>query len=1287
MKKTLFFAMLLALALPNAMLGFELKFKVGDNTDVLTIGTGSTYSDAWDEYDESLPPNGPATGAVNYLYFRGAGQNQYTIDSTTRNAMGSFEKLAKDYKSQASSLTWVLVVENTIDNTVAVSWNSPSLANNEALKLHDADGTVIADMTKTTSCSLEIGVYYIKYRNNNVPEAPGTPEATSISFVPYHGNVLTIKTGISTGTYTIINPQAVYFDENNVCTSVPQDSQLPAIDANTNAISFTVPTNCNNVNIYYTVRHKTNNNAGTAQGVIHLNTISTPTLKLTSGDEARGQFTDGTMTAYKPFTVTYKAEYPSIMDIAPTHFSVFMPPMESNEYNVGEYWTVTARVNGADAPVSAAQAFVNSSRKQDRYDVTYPDTSYNGYDIELTITPAREARSGRLTASINCETSTDDPVVLVKLPGDSAPVVKSLSPCEANYSEDENSAAKVELTAKFQDNADSGDESGIKSVVLTATINGNNIPSNLYSWSVTDMPTAGAGEVTLSASLTLSPELLTGAARSSSGTVRIIARVTDGDDNEAINELWSFELHDTDRAPAVTTGLTTTGTIYTGNANNFTVKAANVNDPDGDVVKYLYEFYVDGTFKADSVAAKGTPCAVPNTITPVRGQEISIRAFSVSYPTYMDGLPGARSENYCEKTVQVSNTAPTLSSQNETQVTLKEYSSNAEDSSSQYGERTHTYNVSHFATFTDIDIQHGSDDELSYSVVENNVPSDVAEITCSGSEITFTLKEHQVLNNANATFKIRATDKGEPNGSNKKSVDSQPIRLTISPVNEKPSVAVAYIYLSPLDFDGSNKTVSWAARPGKSTDENGQALALSTNDPALDGELAEHITSLHLEISGSNVVATYALEQLDMNVIAGLTNKEASFSFTVTDDGETPQTSRTCTVVFHIASMPWYPTFAIPCANHECHQVVLRSGNSTVIVNNVIGSLTPADYYNSECEGLASGSKWSVVVHPVMGDVIDDSINCVDRGAQLTVQSYNVPECPSLAFEETEAGMFNLTIQAPMAAKYKLTLYNVKYATPYHVIEDAFAPNGDDFIAPIANITDSIRHAGTYYYKLVGINPKGQSQEYTSEQFETEGYFTQLEWAENGVFFPASGETLTTKNCTLSWPQTNTAVRYAIHLENITTGQHIKYETNGNSYNVTLANNRYTWWVVAFDQEGNFLVSPNMTFDVATTTQIALIDGTSLTVNGQTISFNLLQVDNVSKLPTHAEVQLAHSNGNGTFTYFKYKETNALPVAVSEDGLTASITLTGANIAAGDLLSIRLKNATTSGKYCYYNVK
>ena len=47
------------------------------------------------------------------------------------------------------------------------------------------------------------------------------------------------------------------------------------------------------------------------------------------------------------------------------------------------------------------------------------------------------------------------------------------------------------------------------------------------------MPTAGAGEVTLSVALTLSPELLNGAARNASGTVRIAASVTDGEDNEA----------------------------------------------------------------------------------------------------------------------------------------------------------------------------------------------------------------------------------------------------------------------------------------------------------------------------------------------------------------------------------------------------------------------------------------------------------------------------------------------------------------------------------------------------------------------------------------------------------------------------------------------------------------------------------------------------------------------------------------------------------------------------------
>ncbi|MBQ7176061.1 MAG: hypothetical protein IJS08_01495 [Victivallales bacterium] len=1290
MKKTLFYTILLALALPLAINGFEVNIKVGNTADTssaLTIGTEASSSDAWDEHDECLPPGGPMPGAMNYLYFRGAGKTQYTLESDTKDTLASFEKLGKDYKSQASSLTWVLVVGNTYYDSISISWNNPGLASSETLTLCDENGTTIANMANTTECSLAIGVYYIKYIKNNVHEAPCTPEAASIDFVPYTGNIVTYNTGVNTSSYIISDPQVLYFNENNKCIAAPEGAQAPVIDAGTNSISFTVPSECNNVNIYYTVRHKTDNNAGTAQGVIHLNSSPKSMLRLVSDNTARAQFSDESMTAYLPFTIAYKAEYPSELDIAPTHFSVFMPPMDSGEYSAGQFWSVSARVNGADAQVSTAQESAKGSQKQDRFDITYPDTSCNGYDIELTITPGREARSGSLTASINCETSTGTPAVQVKLPGDSAPVIKALSACEESYAEDKNGTAKVELSATFQDNTDSGDESGIKAIDLTATIDGNDIPIELCTWSVTDMPTTGAGEVTLSVSLTLSPELLNGAARNASGTVRIAANVMDGEDNEAIYELWSFELKDTDRAPAVTTAVTTPGTIYTHDTNGFTVQASNVDDPDGDEVRFLYEFYLDGTYVAGSVAEQGVPCTVPEAVSPVRGQTLSIRAFSVSYPAYLDELPSASSEEYYEKTVLVANTAPVLDSQVENQATFVEYSSNANDSSSQYGEKTHAYNVSQFAIFADIDIQYGSNDALSYSIVENNVPADVAEITCSGNEITFTLKEHQVLDDENATFKICATDEGELNGTDKKSVLSQPIRLRITPVNEKPSVAVADIYLNPLYFDGAEKTASWAARPGKSADESGQALVLSTSTPILNGELAEHITSLQLEISGGNVVAKYTLAQLDMDAIAALMDKEASFSFTVTDDGETPQTSKEYTVAFHIVSTPWYPTFAIDCTTHGRHQVVLSSGNSTVTIDNVIGNLMPADYYNSDCEGLPSGSTWSVAVHPIINDEVDATVNCVDENTQLAVEAYDVPERPSLAFEETSPGMFNLTIQAPMASKYQLFLYNVKYTLPDHVTQGTFAPNGSDFIPPSAKLEDSIRIAGTYFYKLVGINPEGESEEYTSEQFETEGYFTPMVWPEDGVFTPEAGETLASTNCTFRWPKISTAVRYVLHLVNIATWQNSQIETVENSLDIILAPNRYTWWVVAFDQEGNRLVSYNRTFDVANEMQIALIDGTNLTADGETISFNLLEVDDVNKLPTHAEVQLVHNNGDGTYTHYKYKGTSELPVQVSEDGLMASITLNGATIATGDLLSIRLKNATANGKYCYYNVK
>ncbi len=1309
MKNYMYFVVSALLLCAFSARGFEVAFRMGSASEAsLKIGTGDECSDVWDEKDLFYPPMGP--GVMNYMYFRGSNPIEYEFGKTGRSEIEGYEKLCEDYKSSGSaSLSWCLVVESTEEGGVELKWTSPEIAPGASLVMRDSSGKEVADLVADSSCVLSVGTYFIDYAALDAPPAPACPAVKELDFVSFGGNVIKTELDFDAEKFTISGIRVIYFsdDEEPVCIEQPDGASEPSFDPSSKILSLEVPAGCNDLNIYYTLEVK-EGNGGIARGMVKAYASGKPVLKLISADNVSAEFANGSEDAYKPFVVKYRAEYASEMDIAEPDFSIVMPPMDAGVYEVGKFWSAAAKINGGDTLVLTAEA-VNandgSTRKQDRFILDYGANVVNYADIEITVTPkivnGLSASSGDITAEINCaasgETEGDEGFytvaaksVRVRLPGDGAPVIVdgSKSDCNDIYTESANVTEKVEFVVMFKDNDDGTEPSGIAAVELLGKIGDRDIPAGLLKWSTSDLPVTGSKTVKLQAELALAPELLDGAERSETESVKISARVTDGEENAVELSLWTFELRDLDRAPSVPASISSEGRIFTDGYAGFTVMASGAVDEDGDVVRYRYEFSSGDRDFGSVIAASGEVCGLPGEVDLRRGETLTVKAYSLSMPAYLDGVPGAENSTPKELNVVVSNTPPAFVELKKNEISLKEYGAAGENAA--YGESEYSCEVSELAVFTDVDADAGKD-ELEYSIVNCNVPSDVAELTVSDGVLKIALNSHAVLPQG-ATFKIRATDRGEYNGGNRKYADSNEIRLVVTPVNDKPYAETADIYVSPADFDGTARNVVWKAAPGKSADEiGGQEVTVIPAEVELTGELAEYL-SVSLSVEDGSIVAEYTAHNIGAELVGELLDKEAAFTFKLADNGSPALESPEYTVRIGVVSTPWYPVVEIGCTGHDEHQVVLTSGERTVKLDGITEAVMPADYFSRGIDGLESGSEWAVAIYPVTSEGVDVSVNCAAENTVLKVDEYSMPPIPSVAVTEQDTGCFKFTVTAPMASGYSLELFREGDEEPLFRNEKAFAPGESGYIVPVEVFEKTINHAGTYYCRLTAFNPAGSSDVFTGEKFTTTGAYVPLaEFDDMESFLPAEDAVMRvsdeSQNVNFKWQELASAELYLLYVQDISTGELNVYETESAGVTVSLESGgnmtRYSWWVAALDQYGSKVVSGSRVLLLLKNSEIVKIGSVNVSESGNGLVFSF--VEESGEMPVKAEIQLAHVNVDGTFTYYSYLGENAVNVSV--DGLEGIVSLAGAEVFAGDMVAIKLIGENASGKFTYFTVK
>ena len=159
---------------------FAYNLKVGEAESAsLVFGRlAETATDAVDELDFPEPPGAPTRqvvddltipveGVWNYLYFQG-GQGYFSPD-TSKKTGDAYYRLSEDYKSAATNAsTWVLVIADTVANTVELSWEAVEAvggapAGGTFQLLDAADAIKVDDLRETTTASLAKGIYYIQY--------------------------------------------------------------------------------------------------------------------------------------------------------------------------------------------------------------------------------------------------------------------------------------------------------------------------------------------------------------------------------------------------------------------------------------------------------------------------------------------------------------------------------------------------------------------------------------------------------------------------------------------------------------------------------------------------------------------------------------------------------------------------------------------------------------------------------------------------------------------------------------------------------------------------------------------------------------------------------------------------------------------------------------------------------------------------------------------------------------------------------------------------------------------
>ncbi len=776
-------------------------------------------------------------------------------------------------------------------------------------------------------------------------------------------------------------------------------------------------------------------------------------------------------------------------------------------------------------------------------------------------------------------------------------------------------------------------------------------------------------------------ETIAGAARAASASADFEIKATVTDVAGATNDqIIPVTINDVDRAPTAPTNMDVVSIGGNKTGSTYKMKAMGSEDPDGDEVSYVYTLYVDGALTETSAAiALGTEFTT--TTAMLKGQVAELKATAVSTPPY--GGDQVESEEYTTGELDaIENSAPVITTPTEdVKVTIEEYVDSYNEASIALAVGDGESDPVQFA-YTDID----EDAEVDNVTLEVNGDGleGYATIALEGNVITITREPNvnTVDLDTLPTFTITATDEsGESVG--------VVISLEITPVNTKPVVEQADIYVLPSDMDGTEKVVTYQmVRMGDSADEDNTQKIAAVNLISCDWEgflTAEPEFEISEDGKSFDVKFT-----MDENAEAGT---ELEMVIAVQDDGGLPfeDTSDEVTIKFILGSTPWYPIYETDCEEeHEAHQLVITSadGNTTTLI--VEGEeLRPADYYEQGCKGLEPGD-YTVVAYA--WTVADGAAAEPCYEGEFTVPEYDVPGLASVAYEEIDS---TITVSAPLASSYVLTIY--KDGALFKTITKDFIPNEDGLIVPTETFEYVFADAGTYTATIHGVNPKGNGPE--SEETELivieEDEEVELAWPEEGVFTPTGviylEDGARSANVSFSWPVVDAAVKYILVILNSATGLNFETTLTANTYtkNLSLSGSKasFNWYVIAVDADGNELSSDAMDFSLVQKTNKAVIEGISVAFDGDdTVIFNLVGFDpeKVKKV----DIQIAHIVDKQVTWYYAVKsQGGAADLNAEEDG-TATATIDGATISKGDIAVVRFYYTDGSvDKYTTYTVK
>ena len=1041
-------------------------------------------------------------------------------------------------------------------------------------------------------------------------------------------------------------------------------------------------------------------------------TTTVPEATLESTNTKKGEtWTPTVYTTTKPYGTDVKSdeivgEGVMIQNTTPTLAGdktnmVVVRPTEATETKPSKSLTFTITDPDADvetfalvektAPAKGTiKAEFNDTTMTLTYTVNNPDAeeSDNFDTFTFAVKDSDDAESNPLEVTVQY-LEHQLPEITITGPADALDEVVTDDADAAKKGEAPATSFTIEVTAV--DKNEEG-ETGITAIELT-------VPEG---WSYETVETTRDGnKTTLTASFVVTTagyDTIAGADRAASGDFELTVKATDvtGIDSE---EKFMVTINDFDRVATAPTALGLSGdALHTGDIVSATPSGAE--DADGDAISYKMTLSVGGAaLESDIVVAEGEQ--YDSIATVKKGQVPNVKAVAISKAPYAgDAVDGGELADDLDA---VANTAPVafakatitwegaVDGYNEEPLVFaienaqyeNQEAFDAANEQVRYEAADET-----IAAYYDIDEAAGAD-TVTITVDASGI-ADYATVEYADGQLTIT----RIVNKCTLgletlpSFKIIATDESGESA-------EVEIPVEITPVNTKPVVEKADIYVLPSDIDGKEKSVTFqmASMGACDYEDNTQKiLAVKLVSCEWAGVLTAEPTFVIAE-DGKSFDVKFTM---DMNAEAGT---ELPMVITVQDDGDTPfeDTSDEVTIKFVIGSTPWYPILDTECeAGHDAHQLVITpvggGAATTLIVEG--GELRPADYYEQGCKGLASGD---YTVAAYAWTVADGAAADACYNGEFTVPEYDVPGEASVEYANG-----SITVNAPLASSYVLTIY--KDGAVVKTITKDFVPNEDGLIVPNEEFDYTFSEAGTYTATIHGHNPKGDGIESAETELIViaEEEDVELAWPEDGVFTPQGviylNEGATSINVSFSWPVVNAAVKYTLVILNGATNLNFEVDVTANTYekNLSLTESKgkanFNWYVIAIGADGNELSSDAMDFSLVQKTSKAVIDGIYVENDGDdTVIIDAIGIDNVSKV----DIQIAHIEGKQVDWFVKIKSQNgAADLVANEDGsFSVTIPQDSTNkkkptINKGDIAVIRFYYTDGSvDKYTTYTVK